>query len=69
MNINIKNGILIIDEAHNIQDVCCNSYSKDIALTVLERAIKELSKFKNDYKNDKFKKKEGRIQNEIWYKK
>ena len=41
-NFNLKNSILIIDEAHNLQDICCESASVDINTNVLEEIINDL---------------------------
>ena len=41
-NFNLTNSILIIDEAHNLQDICCDSASVDINTNVLEEIINDL---------------------------
>ena len=41
-NLNLKNSILIIDEAHNLQDICCDSASIDINTNVLDEIVKDL---------------------------
>ena len=45
-NLNLKNSILIIDEAHNLQDICCDSASVDINTNVLEEIINDLKSLK-----------------------
>ena len=40
MNIQMKNSILIIDEAHNIQEVCNDSVSKDIDTNMMEDILR-----------------------------
>ena len=47
MNIQMKNSILIIDEAHNIQDVCNDSVSKDFDTFMIDEILKELKGLKN----------------------
>ena len=38
----LKNSILIIDEAHNLQDICCDSASIDINTNVIDEIVKDL---------------------------
>ena len=38
----LNNSILIIDEAHNLQDICCDSVSVDINTNVLDEIINDL---------------------------
>ena len=38
----LNNSILIIDEAHNLQDVCCDSSSCDINTNILDEIIVDL---------------------------
>ena len=42
----LNNSILIIDEAHNLQDICCDSASVDINTNVLEEIISDLKSLK-----------------------
>ena len=46
MNIQMKNSILIVDEAHNIQDVCNDSVSKDIDTNMMEDILSDLKSLK-----------------------
>ena len=48
MNIQLKNSILIIDEAHNIQEVCNDAVSKDFDTNMIEEIIKELKELKTN---------------------
>ena len=38
----LKNSILIIDEAHNLQDICCDSASVDINTKIIEDIVNDL---------------------------
>jgi len=42
MNIVLQDAILLIDEAHNIEDVCSSAYSFDLTSTQLANAITEV---------------------------
>eukprot|EP01084_Bolivina_argentea_P178298 308212_1 len=44
MNIDIKNSIIIIDEAHNVEDVCRGALTKSYTLEELQFSIDELKK-------------------------
>jgi len=44
MNIQMKNSILIVDEAHNIQEVCNDSVSKDFDTNTAEDILNDLKK-------------------------
>lgn len=44
--LNLSNSILIIDEAHNLQDLCCDSTSVEIKTNVLDEIIKDLKGLK-----------------------
>ena len=46
MNIQMKNSILIVDEAHNIQEVCNDSVSKDIDTNMMEDILSDLKSLK-----------------------
>ena len=46
MNIQMKNSILIVDEAHNIQEVCNDSVSKDFDTNTAEDILNDLKHFK-----------------------
>ena len=46
MNIQMKNSILIVDEAHNLQDICNDSVSKDIDSIMIEEVLKDLKEVK-----------------------
>ena len=52
MNLHMRNSILIIDEAHNIQDVCNDSVSKDFDSNMMDEILKELKKLKNDFEEN-----------------
>ena len=41
-NLILKNSILIIDEAHNLQDICCDSASVDINTKIIEDIVNDL---------------------------
>ena len=41
-NLILKNSILIIDEAHNLQDICCDSASIDINTNIIDDIISDL---------------------------
>lgn len=41
-SVNIKNSIIIFDEAHNIQSVCCDSKSFDLRMGTLDQCIAEI---------------------------
>jgi regulator of telomere elongation helicase 1 len=43
----LNNSILIIDEAHNLQDVCCDSSSCDINTNILDEIIVDLKALKS----------------------
>lgn len=47
MKINLESQIVIIDEAHNIEDTCRESTNCLITRLSLESSIKELDKFSN----------------------
>ena len=42
----LNNSILIIDEAHNLQDICCDSVSIDLNTNVIEEIINDLKSLK-----------------------
>ena len=46
MNIQMKNSILIIDEAHNIQEVCNDAVSKDLDTNMMEEILSDLKSLK-----------------------
>ena len=46
MNIQMKNSILIIDEAHNIQEVCNDAVSKDFDTNMMEEVLSDLKSLK-----------------------
>ena len=46
MKIPIKDNIIILDEAHNIDDVCIEAYSVKVNKLILEQSTKNLSKLK-----------------------
>ena len=48
-NLILKNSILIIDEAHNLQDICCDSASVDINTFVFEEIIDDLDSLKKSF--------------------
>ena len=41
-NLILKNSILIIDEAHKLQDICCDSASTDINTNIIQDIINDL---------------------------
>lgn len=45
--INYKNSILVVDEAHNLQNVCSNLNSDKITLGTVRQAIKEIQNFRS----------------------
>ncbi|KAK6204410.1 ATP-dependent RNA helicase CHL1 [Scheffersomyces amazonensis] len=49
LNLNIKDSIIIIDEAHNILDVLSSLYSVSISIDDLERVIKSLKFYTNRF--------------------
>ena len=46
MNIQMKNAILIVDEAHNIQEVCNDAVSKDFDTKTIEEILSDLKSLK-----------------------
>ena len=46
LKINLENSILIIDEAHNIQDVCENAVSCEISTKIIDEVIQDLKGIK-----------------------
>ena len=50
MKLILNNSILIIDEAHNLQDVCCDSSSVDINTFIIEEIVNDLNSLKNHLK-------------------
>ena len=48
-NLILNNSILIIDEAHNLQDICCDSASVDINTFVFEEIIDDLDSIKRSF--------------------
>ena len=46
MNIQMKNSILIIDEAHNIQEVCNDAVSRDLDTNMIEEILSDLKSLK-----------------------
>ena len=66
VKLNLKNSIIIVDEAHNINDFCCDSYSQHLGSELIFLLIENLKKFKktrenyfkyledNQYMHDKF---------------
>ena len=51
--LNLKNSIIIVDEAHNLQDICSDSFSADINYYMIDDAIKDLIFLKNCVKDKK----------------
>ena len=43
----LANSILIVDEAHNLQDVCCDSSSIDIKTNIIDEIITDLKALKS----------------------
>ena len=46
MKIQIKNSILIVDEAHNIQEICNDSVSKDFDSNMIDEVLNDLKNLK-----------------------
>ena len=42
----LNNSILIIDEAHNLQDICCDSSSIDLSTNIIDEVINDLKGLK-----------------------
>lgn len=53
MNINLKDQILIVDEAHNIEDACRESTTFFITKFQLEAGVKELREVSNWFSDEK----------------
>ena len=54
MNINLKGSILIIDEGHNIPDLCTETFSKSIDVNLLNILLNHLRKFEQLFKKKEF---------------
>ena len=54
IGLNLKNSIIIVDEAHNLKDICSDSFSADINYNMIDDAIRDLTFLKN-YVNAKNK--------------
>lgn len=49
MNLNLKNSIVIIDEAHNLLDTIANIYSAEIKLSQIQQCQRQLTAYKTQY--------------------
>lgn len=53
MSINLKDQIVIVDEAHNIEDACRESTTFFISKFQLEAGVKELKEISNWFADEK----------------
>ena len=63
LKLNLDNSILIIDEAHNIQDICENAVSCSLNTKMLEDIYKDLNSFKIIVESSNFNPKNSEIKN------
>ena len=63
LKINLDNSILIIDEAHNIQEICENAVSCSLNTKILEEIYKDLNVFKNLIEGTNFLPKNSEMKN------
>jgi len=47
--VNLKNSVVVIDEAHNLSSAIESSFSISITLATLQAAYRQLNQYKNKY--------------------